>query len=150
MAWNNPGGPADFDSTAFRDAIRFVYDMAAPPVVEEQATFYGPSTLVYTGSVDDDEVPFDPATTVVREPAPGVKVSCGIEYSDAEGNPVPFGTVTASRLAITLLDVDYQRIKGCAYVVVAGEKYLYRRTQPPTGLFDVGLYTLHFRAENEL
>lgn len=144
------GGNAGFNSAGFREAIRFVYDMAAPPSSEEQATFYGPATLVYTGSVDDDEVPFNPETTVVRQPAEGVKVPCGIEYRDAEGQPVPFGTHTASRLVVTLLDQDYARIRGCAYVVVGGEKYLYRRTQPPTGLFDVGLYTLHFTAENEL
>ena len=146
MAGNNAG----FNSGQFRDAIRFVYDMAAPPSGDEQATFYGPSTLVYTGSVDDDEVPFNPETTVVRQPAEGVKVPCGIEYRDAEGEPLPFGTVTASRLIITLLDQDYARIKGCQYVVVGGEKYLYRRTQPPSGLFDVGLFTMHFTAENEL
>lgn len=143
------GRNAGFNGNEFRNAIRFVYDMAAPPVAEEQATFYGESTLVYTGSVDDEQVPFDPSRTVVRQPSPGVKVACGIEYFDTEGQAVVFGTVTPSRIAITLLDEEYVQVKDSTYVVVAGEKYLYRRTEPPSGLFDVGLYTMHFTAENE-
>jgi hypothetical protein len=144
------GTNAGFNPGEFRSAIRFVYDMAAPVIVEEQATFYGPSTLVYTGSVDDDEVPFDPSTTVVRMSATGIKVPCGVEYQDSEGQPVVFGTVTPSKLALTLLDEDYQLVRDATYVVIGGERYLYARTQPPSGLFDVGLYVMRFRAENEL
>ena len=62
---------------------------------------------------------------------------------------MPFGTVTASRITCTLLDQDYLLVKDTSYVVIAGEKYLYRRTEPPSGLFDVGLYVMHYRAENE-
>lgn len=146
MAGTNPG----FDAGAFRSAIRFVQDMAAPPLEAEQATFYAPATLVYAGSLDDDDVPFDPSTTVVRQPAVGVKVPCGIEYLDADGQALVFGTVTATKVKITLLDEEYTQVKNAAYVVIGGDKYLYRRTEPPSGLFDVGLYVMHFTAENEL
>lgn len=145
MAGRNPG----FNPHEFRNAIRFVYDMAAPPVEDDQVTFYGESTLVYTGSVDDDSIPFDPASTVVRQPAPGIRVPCAVEYFDSQGEPVVFGMVTPSRVAITLLDEDYAAVKGATYVVIAGDRYLYRRTEPPTGLFDVGLHVMHFVAENE-
>jgi hypothetical protein len=124
--------------------------MAASPVPEEQVAFYKASELIYNVPVDDDNVPFDPTTTVQRVNAPPVRVPCSVEYIDAEGQPVPFGTVTASRIKCSLLDEDYVRVKDCAYVVIGGEKYLYRRTEPPSGLFDVGLYVMHFRAENEL
>ena len=146
MAGKNSGFPAG----EFRSAIRFVYNMAAVPIQEEQATFYGESTLVYTGVLDDEEVPFDPASTVVRMPAAGVRVPCGIEYFDAEGQAIVFGTVTPAKVAITLLDEDYLKVRGSSYVVIGGDKYLYRRTEPPSGLFDVGLYTMHFVAENEV
>ncbi len=67
MAGRNPA----FSAKAFRDGIRFVYDMAAPPQEGEQAAFYKESSLVYTVPVDDDNVPFDPTTTVQRiTPAP--------------------------------------------------------------------------------
>lgn len=146
MAGTNPG----FSASEFRAAIRFVYDMAAVPFVDDQATFYGDSTLVYTGVVDDENTPFDPTSTVVRQAAVGVKVPCGIEYFDNEGQPIVFGTVTPSRVAITLLDEDYATVSASAYVVIGGDKYLFRRTEPPSGLFDVGLYTMHFTAENEV
>jgi len=145
MAGRNPG----FDGRQFRDAIRFVYNMAAPPDGTEQATFYRPSELVYNVNVDDDNVPFDPATTVQRvQPAP-VKVACGIEYRDVDGDPLPFGTVTASKVVCSLLDEDYKLVQDASYVVIGGDKYLYQRTEPPSGLFDVGLYSMHFVAENE-
>lgn len=147
MAGTNPG----FDAGAFRDGIRFVYDMAAPPEPTEQAVFYFASALIYTAPIDGEDVPFDPHATVVRQPPRAVKgISCGIEYFDAQGNEIVFGTVTASRLAITFLDEDYAKVKGCSYVVVGGDKYLYKRTEVPSGLFDVGLYTIHFTSENEL
>ncbi len=146
MAGSNPG----FNARAFRDAIRFTYNMAATPAAEDQVAFYKASELVYNVPVDDDNVPFDPTTTVQRiTPAP-VRVPCSVEYIDAEGQPLPFGTLTVSRIKLSLLDEDYAKVRDCAYVVIAGEKYLYRRTEPPSGLFDVGLYVMHFRSENEL
>ena len=143
------GSNAGFNADAFREGIRFAYTMAASPVASEQVAFYKATELIYTVPVDDDNVPFDPTTTVQRVAPPPVRVPCGVEYFDAEGQPVPFGTVTVSRITCTLLDEDYVQVKDSAYVVIGGEKYLYRRTQPPSGLFDVGLYVMHFRAENE-
>lgn len=143
------GRNAGFSAGEFRSAIRFVYEMAAAPLEAEQATFYGESTLVYAGSVDDDAIGFNPASTVVRQPAVGVRVPCGIEYFDSQGETVVFGTIAPSRVVITLLDQEYVLVKDSAYVVLGGDKYLYRRTEPPTGLFDVGLYAMTFVAENE-
>lgn len=144
------GSNSDFDASAFRTGIRFVFDMAAPPVEGERAVFWWESGLVYTSPVDGEDVPFDPHATVQRTPGRRVSgVACGIEYQDAQGQEIVFGTVTASRLAITFLDQDYDKVKGCAYVTIGADKYLYKRTQPPSGLFDVGLYTMHFVSENE-
>jgi hypothetical protein len=145
MAGTNGG----FDSGAFRSSIRFVFNMAASPATDEQVAFYFPSQLVYNKSVDTEDVPFDPAATVTSVPSAPVKVPCAVEYVDTEGNIGTFGIVTPSRIAITLLDEDYAKIKGATYVVIAGDRYNYRRTEPPSGLFDVGLYVLHFTAENE-
>jgi hypothetical protein len=146
MAGSNPG----FDASAFRTGIRFVYDMAAPPVEGERAIFYFPSQLVYNAAIDGEDVPFDPQATVQRLPPRVVTdVPCGVEYFDAQGQEIVFGTVTASRIAITLLDEDHSQVKGCAYVTIGGDKYLFKRTETPSGLFDVGLYTMHFTSENE-
>lgn len=145
MAGSNSG----FNSAAFRAGIQFVFTMAASPVAEEQVAFFFPSQLVYNKSVDTEDVPFDPAATVTSIPSVPVRVPCAVEYFDNEGNAGTFGVITPSRVAVTLLDEDYQKIKGAIYVVIGGDRYNYRRTEPPSGLFDVGLYVLHFTAENE-
>jgi hypothetical protein len=145
MAGRNSG----FNAREFRDAIRFAQNMGAAPLAEEQATFYFPSTLVYNRPTDDANVPFDPNATVTRNVPTPVRVACSIEYIDAQGQTVRFGSITASKVIITVLDEEFRKIDGCAYVAIHGDKYIYTRTEPPTGLFDVGLYRLHFLAENE-
>lgn len=145
MAGSNPG----FNARQFREAIKFVQTMAAAPVAEEQATFYFPAQLVYNRPENGADLPFDPNATVVRNvPAP-VRVACSIEYLDARGELIAFGSVVPSRVIITVLDEEYVKIEGCSYVAIHGDKYIYSRTEPPSGLFDVGLYKLHFLAENE-
>ena len=143
------GPNSAFDAAAFRTAIQFVYTMAEAPVSGDQIAFYGPSTLVYSAPVDDEDVPFDPASTVVRVDPQPIHVPCGVEYFDNQGQEIAFGFVTPSRLAITLLDEDYQLVKDAIFVVLGGDRYNFRRCEPPSGLFDVGLFTVHYSAENE-
>lgn len=144
MAGRNSG----FDARAFRTGIRFAMQMGAPPLDGEQAIFYFPSQLVYNTNVDAEDVPFDPNATVVRITPPPVKVACAVEYQDATGAMTDFGVVTPAKVAITLLDEDYEKVKGCSYVALRGEKFNYRSTEMPSGLFDVGVYVMHFVAED--
>lgn len=146
MAGTNP----DFSAAEFRAGIRFAMEMAAPPVAADQATFIFASQLVYTGPTDDQDVPFDPDSTVTRTTPPPVKVACSIEYLDREGVPIVFGEVTPSRIKITLLDQEYALVKTAIAVVIGGEKYVYKFTEPPSGLFDVGLWVMNFTAENDI
>ena len=143
------GSSPDFDAGAFRTAIQGVFTMGAAPLPADQIKFYFASTLVYEAGLDTIGVPFDPQRTVVRTPgrAP-VTVACGIEYLDKSGQTTVFGDVVPATVMVTLLDEDYVQVEGCAYVVLHGEKYKYVHTNPPSGLFDVGLFTLEFQAEN--
>jgi hypothetical protein len=145
MAGSNPG----FNAAEFREAIHFAMAMGAAIDTDEQVTFHFASTLVYAGSADGAEVPFDPAATVVTTTPDPMRVDCAVEYFDAENQPTNFGLLAPSRLAVTLLDVDYEQVKEAQYVVAHGDRYDYRRTEPPSGLFDVGLYTMHFTSQNE-
>lgn len=144
------GTSPSFDGPTFRSAIRFVFDMAAPPVEDDQVSFFFASSLVYNTPVDGDNVPFDPSATVTTEVPDPVKVPCAVEYFDTNGQEVVFGTLTASKIAITLLDSDYDAVRGFSYVVLGGQKYDYKRTEPPSGLFDVGLFTVHCTAEDQV
>jgi hypothetical protein len=142
------GKQAGFSAKDFRKNIRFVFDMAAPTVDGEQATFYFSDGVAYAAPVDQEDVAFDPhaavqTTQVAKAP---VKVSCGVEYLDAQGNPVEFGIVTPARARITMFDEDYAKVKGCIFVALRGERFNYRNTEYPQGLFDVALYTLNFTA----
>lgn len=149
------GKNAGFNADDFRKGIRFVMAMGAPPATEEQALFIKESQLVYNlpggaeAYVDQEGVPFDPTTTVTRTQPPPVKVLCAVEYFDANGIPTNFGEITPSRAEIVLLDEEYKRVKSCIAVILKGERFVYKSTEFPAGLFDVGVYTMHFTAEDE-
>lgn len=145
MAGSNSG----FNASEFRSNIHFAMQLGAAPDEGEQAVFHFPSQLVYTGTADGDDIPFDPTVTVVSTEPPTVRVDCAIEYFDAENQPTNFGLMAPSRIIVTLLDEDYDKVKHCAYVVIHGDRYDYRRTEPPAGLFDVGVYTMHFTSQSE-
>ena len=143
------GSNAGFNGAEFREAIHLAMEMGAAVDSAERVTFHFPSQLVYNAAVDGANVPFDPAATVTNTTPTPVQVPCAVEYFDAENQPTSFGLIAPSRLSVTLLDEDYSKVKGCAFVVVHGDRYNYRRTEPPSGLFDVGLYTLHFTSQSE-
>lgn len=145
MAGTNPG----FDSQAFRDGIHFAMQMGLPPAESEQPLFEFPSQLVYTGSADDEDVPFDPDLTVQRTTPDPVRVPCAVEYFHDEGQLTNFGLQQPTRIRVTVLDEDYVLIEGCNACIIKGDRYKFRSIEPPGGLFDVGYYLLHFTAEQE-
>ena len=57
--------------------------------------------------------------------------------------------VADPRVALTLLDEEYDQVKGFAYVVIGGNKYHYQRTAPPQGLVSVGIWTIYARTDDE-
>lgn len=149
MAGPNPPG---FDPDAFREGIHFAMRMGAPPEADNQATFLFPSRLVFEDAserTDAAGVPFDPELPVRRENRDPVRVPCAVEYFDERGQATNLGDLHATRVLITLLDEDYAQVEDCNAVVLGGDKYLRRRTQPPSGLFDVGLFQIWFHAEHE-
>lgn len=144
------GTDPSFNSSEFRAAIRFAMEMGAAPDPAKRLSFHFPSVLTYNAPVDGDHVPFDPNATVTKvEPTPLTGIDCAVEYFDAENQPTNFGMLAPSRITVTLLDEEYEKVQGCAYVVAHGDRYDYRRTEPPSGLFDVGVYILHFTARSE-
>lgn len=142
------GTNAGFNADAFRTGIRFAMNMGAPPNEDERATFYFSSQLIYNRPVDEDNVPFDPASTVTRNIPDPVQIACAVEFFDANGVPTNFGDLVPSKATVTLLDEEYAQVKDAIGVMLRGEKYLYKSTEMPTGLFDVGIYTMHFVAED--
>lgn len=129
-------------------------DMGAAPEAPRQAYFFFPSQLVFVDPndgdalVDQDGVPFNPDVPVRPETPPPIRVSCAIEYYDDQGQQIgEFGSVAPSRVKVLLLDEEFALVDGCEKVVIDGDTYWYRRTQPPMGLFDVGIFEIWFHAE---
>lgn len=143
------GSSANFPAARFRDRIRFVMEMAAPPDETQRATFHFDPDDTFVGLGDDNDVPFDPDAEVSRTIPPPVTVPCAIKYHDDQGELTPFGHVTPTRVEVILLDEDYQLVKLCTSVIVGGDRYIRRREQPQVGLFNVGVHVLHFAAESE-
>lgn len=144
MAGKNP----DFDAAGFKAGIRQAMTMGLSPDTEAQPEFHFPSTLVYTGT-EHESFPFDPTETVQNQQKAPVKVNCAVEYFDDSGQLTNFGITQATHIKILLLDDEYEQVKDADSVVIGGDTYIYRRTQPPSGLFDVGIYEMHFVARQE-
>lgn len=137
-----------FDADTFRNAIQFVFEMAAP-TASEAILFHFTETVAFTGPADGDEVPFDPTETIVRTSLAPVSVPCDVEFIQSTEVPTAFGVVVPSKLRVTLLDVDWAIVKDATFATVGTERYLRDFEQPSSGLFDVGLHTITFIAENE-
>lgn len=134
----------------FTEGIHFAMEMGASPDEDEQATFHFPPVLVYDGEARDASgVPFDPTKTVTEQRPDPVRVPCAVEYYDERGQMTTLADIHSTRVKITLLGEDYEKVKGTSFVICGGDKYIYRRTQPPSGLFEVGLYEMWFHAEHE-
>lgn len=140
-----------FDAAAFRDGISTAMAIGLPPDLEDQPAFVTPAAVVDTGDErDTDGVAFDwqkPRSKVGDDTV--TQVPAAIEYFDQDGQAVNFGSVSASKVVLTLLDEDYVLIEGFSYVVIGGNKYLYERTEPPLGMVDVAIWRIHCRSDDE-
>lgn len=139
-----------FNAAAFRNAIRFVFEMEQPPETGLRITFHFEDIITYTGRQDGERVPFDPTQSVIRTTPTPVTVPCDVTFKSQGDEPTAFGTVVPAKVNVLLLDVDYQKVKTASYVYINHDKYLRHFEEPAFGLFDVGLHTMVFVAENEV
>lgn len=140
-----------FDADAFRDGIWTAMAVGLPPELEDQPAFVTPAPVVDTGDErDSDGVAFDPSKQRTKiGPDTVTQVPAAIEYFDADGTVGTFGLTTPSKVILTLMDEDYEAVKGFSYVVIGGNKYLYRKTEPPLGMVDVAIWRVHCSTDDE-
>lgn len=140
-----------FDGDAFREGIWTAMAVGLPPELEDQPAFVKPAAVVQDANErDTDGVPLDwrqPRSKV--GPDTVVQVPCAVEYFDAMGQAMAFGAISATKVVLTLLDHDYELVKGFSYVVLGGNKYLYDRTEPPLGMVDVTIWRVHCDSDDE-
>lgn len=140
--------PPNFNKSTVLAGLHKAMEFGAATRTDDRAAFFIRSTPVVTDAKDGAGVPFDPtvqpASTVTK-----VQVDCTVEYVDASEVAETFGDVRSSRIKITLLDPEYQLVKGFAYVVAGGDKYVYDSTEPPIALGSIDVWTVHATAEGE-
>lgn len=144
------GTNSSFNADKFRTAIRFAMTLGAPPATSDQLTFHWNPTATTAASKDGEGVPFDPTAAITRITRTPVTRPCAVEFVDAADEPTAFGLVIPSKLKVTLLDVDYDAVKDADFVVVGGDKYVRSHEPPSLGLFDIGVHSVIYTAENEL
>jgi hypothetical protein len=144
-----PGFGEGFPSTVFRNNIKNVMRMGAPSAVEQRVTFRWPSKKTFVGKTDPSGRPYDLASatsSVVQKE--DVQIDCAVEILDRNPTGTPIGEFNNPRATITVLDVDYETIKGSTIVLIGGNTYNVNYVEP-VGLFDVTIYTLHCQAVDE-
>lgn len=139
----------DFDEADVRNGLRLAMTVGMPPAAEDQPTFYMPRTSTADGPTDQEGVPFSPTGKRTLSPPVTHKVTCSVEYQDDRGRLENFGNVSPSRVVLTLLDEDYAVVRGFEFVVIAGNRFYYRRTETTQGLVSVGLYRVHCASDGE-
>ena len=140
--------PPGFDPAAVIAGLHEAMAFGEPTRTSDKATFVKIAESSSVVPRDDDGVPFDVGQRPTRTPS-SVQVPCAVEFVDRADAMETFGVVQATRIKVTLLDPDYQRVKGFRYVVIGGDKYNYRLTEPPVALGSIDVWTVHCVAEDE-
>lgn len=141
--------PPGFDAASIIAGLKKAMTFGAAEADADQPQFYMPRTNSPAVSpVDDEQVPFSVTVRPTRSTLVKKTVDCAYEYVDAEGKIENFGLLNPSRVRITLLDAEYQQVKGFEYVTIGGNRFLYQKTEPPLALGSIGVWTVHCRAED--
>lgn len=141
--------PAGFNADRIIAGLHKAMEFGAPTRTEDQATFYVVEDVTDDGvAVDEEGVPFDPDQRRETRETPHV-VPCAIELMDLADRTEGFGPLRFSRAEITLLDAEYQQVRGFAHVVIGGDRYFYVKTEPPVALGSIDVWTVHVSAEDD-
>lgn len=152
MATMSDPRAAAFKAASFRDAIRFAMTMGLPDAVDQRVTFQW-STKKTFSVPDPAGNPYswsDTPTKVVTHD--DVQVPVAVQFkarATGSADGTPFGAVENPQLILTLLDEDYAQVEGADLVVADGSTYIVDFIKPPDGLFDVTIYTIYCKAQDE-
>ena len=143
------GSNAAFNAAAFRRAIRDTMVMGLPNTTAEKPTFKW--TMVRDYLVDDPaDKPYDwTATPTVTETHVDVQVPCAVEFAAKGSGSNAIGEFDTSRVILTLLDEDYDEVRGADQVIIGGNTYGVDFVGPPMGLFEVTVYQVYCSAVDE-
>ena len=139
--------PAGWNRDRVKEGLRTAMRFGQPTRATDQATFYLEGEPSGSG-VDQEGVPYDPNVRP-EDDTSSISVLCAWEFKDAQGQVEAYGSLARTRVEITLLDEDYQKVKGFKYVEIAGTRYDYAYTQPPVALADLDVWIVNCRTVDE-
>lgn len=151
MATVTAPGFGGFDADKFRDAIRNTMLMGMPNAEQERATFKWNPDRDFAIE-DNGGDPYNLAATPVSSiQHPEVQVPVAVEFiSRAAFSPqLPMGEIQNSRVIITILDLDFEEVRGADLVQFDTSDYEIDYVAPPIGLFDVTVYQIYATAIDE-
>lgn len=140
---------AFFDKATVLAGLYTAMDFGSPNDAADKATFYMPrSVSLPDANRDQEHVPFNPAINRTFGALVKKTVRCAVEYEGKQGKDSNFGTLVPDVAKITLLDPEYQLMRGAEYVVVSGLKYLYWKREPTIALGSIDVHITYWRAED--
>lgn len=147
MAGEDPTG--NFVADEFRENIRSAMRMGLPVDVAMRPTFYFPNDDTYALAARSGR-PWDwTASPVENDPdkAP-IQVPCAVEVNGSEIEMTQLGTINPQRALLTILDLDYAKVKGFTEVHISGAVYRYSKLVQAIGLFDTTTYQVEVIARD--
>lgn len=147
MAGSNPA----FNPAQFRDVIRTTMIMGLPNATAEKPTFRWRPDRTFT-TADPAGAPYDfTASPTTTDAPPDVQIPVAVEFSarPAGSLETSIGEFDTSRVIITILDEDYELVRGADEVLLGGNTYDIQFVGPPIGLFEVTVYQVFAIARDE-
>lgn len=153
MIPNDPDFGAGFDAEEFRSAIRNAMIMGMPSNPMEQVTFRWRHRQTFE-TQDNTSNPYDWTDTPITDdsdefPDVTLPVACEFVSRASLSAGTPLGEIDTPKVILTLLDDEYEQVKGASFVIIAGATYEINYTAPPMGLFDVSVYEMYCTAQDE-
>lgn len=145
------GTNAGFNASAFKAGIRQAMTMGLPNAESERITFrWNPDRTYQRHDAEGnpwewDDVPLTDSTQ------PDVLVTAAVEFAarPAGSLDTSMGQFDASRVIVTILDEDYETIRGADLMLFDGNEYDIQFVAPPLGLFEVTIYSVYGEARDE-
>lgn len=138
-----------FDEGKFRSAIRNTMLMGMPEAVSERVVFRWTTNRQFIHT-DAQGSPLDWYSDPVSVSShDDVEVPVALDFNPSSPVSTNLGDFDSPKAALTLLDVDYDLVKGADKVIIDGSTYEIDYVAPPQGLFGVTVYTIYIRAIDE-
>ena len=142
---------SSFDEDLFRDSIRFAMNIGIPETEADRPTFRWNVEKAYAVA-DPAGAPYSwtatPTQTITHD---DVQVPVAVQFvpKKSQSYGTPFGEVDPSRAILTVLDEDYELIRGADQVILTGNTYNFTNIAPADGLFGVTVYSIYCEAVDE-